>query len=66
MPLQRFMPEAPPEFSKLEVYIQEMLGKDKIEKDRVYKVNKNDLVRQIDDLVKREFVKVFKTLAYKK
>lgn len=64
--MQKFLPEAPPEFSKLELYIQEMLGKDKIETDRVYKVNKNDLVGYIDDLVKREFVKVFKTLAFKK
>ena len=55
-----------PEFSKLELQIQELLGKEKIEKDRVYKVNKKDLVVQIDELVKREFGKVLRGMAYKK
>ena len=44
MPLQKVVGQPlVPEFSKLELQIQEMLGKEKLEKDRIYKVNKNDL-----------------------
>lgn len=54
------------EFNNFELQIQEIIGDKKLEKDRIYKVNKKDLLAQIDKMVKYEFVKVFRNIAYHK